>query len=148
MPNYRCDNKSFLTLLQQSGVFYYNIIFLLYFLLVEPIKFLFNEHTEGDFEVKKTPLCNSCSSIVRLNRTINRTIVNLQNGRKYRTVVKTNCQSSNLVYAISCNLCQIQYVGKTKNTIVQRFGTHFYDIEHKLDTTVARHLPVTMSVLY
>ncbi len=67
------------------------------------------------------------------------TITNNQNGRSYRTMVKTNCQSSNLVYAISCNLCGIQYVGKTKNTIVKRFGTHFYDIEKKHDTTVARH---------
>ncbi len=66
-------------------------------------------------------------------------ITNLQNERSYRTMVKTNCQSSNLVYAISCNICKIQYVGKTKNTIVKRFGTHFYDIENKADTTVARH---------
>ena len=33
----------------------------------------------------------------------------------------------------------MQYVGKTKNTIVRRFGTHWYDIEQKHDTTVARH---------
>ncbi len=66
------------------------------------------------------------------------TITNIQNGRTYRTMVKTNCQSSNLVYAISCNLCGMQYVGKTKNTIVKRFGTHFYDIK-KSYTTVARH---------
>ena len=54
-------------------------------------------------------------------------------------MVKTNCQSSNLVYAISCNICGKQYVGKTKNTIVKRFGTHWNDIEKKHDTTVARH---------
>ena len=33
----------------------------------------------------------------------------------------------------------MQYVGKTKNTIVKRFGTHYYDIGKKHDTAVARH---------
>ncbi len=91
-------------------------------------------------KAKKQKTCNregTCRYCPRLNHS--GIITNLQNGRKYRTVVKTNCQSSNLVYAISCNLCPVHYVGKTKNTIVKRFGTHFYDIEHGLDTTVARH---------
>ena len=37
------------------------------------------------------------------------------------------------------NLSGMQYVGKTKNTIVKRFGTHFYNIEKKHDSMVARH---------
>ncbi len=88
----------------------------------------------------KQKTCNrkgTCRYCPRMNHS--GTITNIQNGRKYRTMVKTNCQSSNLVYAISCNICGIQYVGKTKNTIVRRFGTHFNDIEKKHDTTVARH---------
>ncbi len=84
--------------------------------------------------------CNrksTCRYCPRMSHSGN--ITNIQNGRTYRTMVNTNCQSSNLVYAISCNICGIQYVGKTKNTIVKRFGQHFYDIEKKHDTTVARH---------
>ena len=51
-----------------------------------------------------------------------------------------NCQSSNLIYLISCNKCEIQYVGQTKNRLLTRFQGHFNDIAHDLDTTVARHL--------
>ncbi len=69
------------------------------------------------------------------------TITNADQNRTYRTITKANCQSSNLVYAITCNICEVPciYVGKTKNSIVKRFGTHFNDIKQNHDTTVARH---------
>ena len=51
-----------------------------------------------------------------------------------------NCQSSNLIYVITCSTCGIQYVGQTKNQILTRFQGHFNDITHDHDTTVARHL--------
>ena len=41
------------------------------------------------------------------------------------------CKSTNLIYLISCNTCHKQYVGQTKNSLAQRFYSHFYNIRHK-----------------
>ena len=83
---------------------------------------------------KKT--CRYCPRICHTG-----TITNADQNRTYRTITKANCQSSNLVYAITCNICEAPciYVGKTKNSIVKRFGHHWNDIQNNRDTTVARH---------
>ena len=62
------------------------------------------------------------------------------NGKTFTSMKHVNCQSSNLIYAISCIHCGIQYVGQTKNRLLTRFQGHFNDIDHDRDTTVARHL--------
>ena len=62
------------------------------------------------------------------------------NGRSYTSLKHVNCQSSNLIYLITCDGCGIQYVGQTKNRLLTRFQGHFNDIEHDRDITVARHL--------
>ena len=40
------------------------------------------------------------------------------------------CKSSNLIYCITCTKCKIQYVGQTKNRLMDRFQGHFYNIGH------------------
>ena len=52
---------------------------------------------------------------------------------------KINCQSSNCIYLITCSHCGTQFVGQTKNKLLTRFNSHFSDITHNNDTTVARH---------
>ena len=42
------------------------------------------------------------------------------------------CRSSNLIYCISCKTCGKQYVGQTKNTILERFQGHFNKIKTAL----------------
>ena len=44
---------------------------------------------------------------------------------------KTNitCNSSNLIYCITCKKCNRQYVGQTKRTIMKRFKEHFYNVK-------------------
>ena len=99
-----------------------------------------NGYRNHDQPLANGKTCNrkgTCRYCPRLNHS--GMIKNLQNGRRYCTVGHTNCQTSNLIYCISCNLCPTHYVGKTKNSIVKRFSTHLYDIEHGLDTTVAKH---------
>ena len=59
--------------------------------------------------------------------------------RKFYSMRNVNCQSSNLIYVITCRHCGIQYVGQTKNRILTRFQGHIFDISHDNDTTVARH---------
>ena len=61
-------------------------------------------------------------------------------GLQYTTRKNVDCTSNNLIYCISCKTCGKQYVGQTKNSVKQRFQSHFYLIKHKKDDhEVARH---------
>ena len=61
------------------------------------------------------------------------------NNSKLNSKVNINCQSTNCIYLIACSHCGIQYVGQTKNKILTRFNSYYFDINHKSDTTVTRH---------
>jgi hypothetical protein len=51
-----------------------------------------------------------------------------------------SCRSSNLIYAITCTRCGIQYVGQTMLRIKDRFVHHFHDIiTCNLDKNVSKH---------
>ena len=50
-----------------------------------------------------------------------------------------NCDSVNVVYLITCDLCRKQYVGQTKNQLRIRTVCHKYDIRHEVDTLVANN---------
>ena len=41
---------------------------------------------------------------------------------------------------IECTICGIQYVGQTKNKILQRINQHYISIKNKVDTPVSRHI--------
>ena len=45
-------------------------------------------------------------------------------GKIFRTKINITCRSSNLVYCITCRICDKQYVGQTKRTILARFQGH------------------------
>ena len=57
----------------------------------------------------------------------------------YQSKININCQTCNCIYLITCSHCGTQYVGQTKNKLLTRFNSHFYDINHNSDPTVARH---------
>ena len=61
------------------------------------------------------------------------------NGRKFRTLTSVNCQSANIVYAITCKNCGIQYVGQTLERLMDRFQGHSGDIDNNRDKPVGRH---------
>ena len=90
--------------------------------------------------IERTPCQrqNSCRYCPILNRSGK--IVSHSTGKSFTSMRNVNCQSSNLIYLISCAYCGIQYVGQTKNRLLTRFQGHFNDIDHDRDTTVARHL--------
>ena len=56
--------------------------------------------------------------------------------REYSTKININCQSSNLIYCITCNVCSKQYVGQTGRRILDRFQGHFSGISRKDKTTL------------
>ena len=49
--------------------------------------------------------------------------------RDFNTKIYVNCQSENVIYLITCNTCGVQYVGQTRNRIIQRFQGHYHDIK-------------------
>ena len=61
-------------------------------------------------------------------------------GRQSRSRHNVSCNSNNLIYCIKCNCSGKQYVGQTKNSLKERFKSHFYQIAHDPNKTeVARH---------
>ena len=50
------------------------------------------------------------------------------------------CKSSNIIYCLSCKCCGIQYVGQTKNRLMDRFQAHFYNIGYnKPKSEIGKH---------
>jgi hypothetical protein len=79
-----------------------------------------------------TKKCNYCP---RLNKT--GTITSSVLAREYKAKSNVSCKSNNIIYCITCKTCKKQYVGQTKNRLIDRFGKHFYHIK-KID----RNLPI------
>ena len=46
-------------------------------------------------------------------------------GRRYFSKKHISCKSNNLIYCITCKTCKLQYVGQTKNRLMDRFQMHF-----------------------
>ena len=87
--------------------------------------------------------CNPCHTkncryCPRLNKT-GRIKCNVTK-RDYITKHNVTCKSSNVVYCLSCKRCGIQYVGQTKNRIMDRFQAHFYNIGYNRPMSeIGRH---------
>ena len=45
-------------------------------------------------------------------------------GKMVKLTAPVNCQTTNCVYAITCNKCHQKYIGTTGNSISSRFGQH------------------------
>jgi hypothetical protein len=57
----------------------------------------------------------------------------------YKIHGKFNCQSTYVIYLITCAECNIQYVGQTSTTLNSRMSSHRHDIRHQLDKPVSKH---------
>jgi hypothetical protein len=83
----------------------------------------------------KTKKCSYCPKLNTSGK-----IVSSMTGRNYISKHNVSCKSSNLIYCITCKTCSKQYVGQTKNRLMDRFVKHFYHIkkDNKL-LPIARH---------
>ena len=83
----------------------------------------------------KTKTCRYCPRMDTSG-----TITSHATKRTHHARTQVTCKSNNVIYCISCNTCHLQYVGQTKNRIIDRFGKHFYNITlPKLDDPIGRH---------
>jgi len=59
--------------------------------------------------------------------------------KTYPILTNSNCNSQNLIYLITCSLCDKQYVGETSNPLRTRLNQHRSDIKTKKPTSIALH---------
>lgn len=88
---------------------------------------------KGNFEYGKRG-CDYCDHIKK-----GKFIQSCTNGRTFEISSFINCNTQFLVYVITCEVCQIQYVGRTTRRFRDRLHDHLYDIEKDRLTNVARH---------
>ena len=71
-----------------------------------------------------TRACNYCPYLNKTER-----IKSTTTGKTHPAMRNVSCRSSNLVYAITCQVCGMQYVGQTLLRLQDRFVGHFGDIK-------------------
>ena len=74
------------------------------------------------------PCDNPCASCPYM--TGNVSITSSSSGEIFNIQGSYNCQSKNIIYVLTCNNCNIQYVGQTSNSLNTRLRGHIYDIRH------------------
>ena len=76
--------------------------------------------------------CKTCAHITT-------TSVVKKDNKKYKTQGHYTCQSSNLVYLLTCSICQSKYIGETENTLNTRCRGHETNMRSYNDNLVSRH---------
>jgi len=79
-------------------------------------------------------LCLCCKNIANNNYIYNhytKTNINLTE--------PLNCKSKNVLYIISCRICNMQYIGITDRQLNERFTNHRSTIKNKKSTAIAIH---------
>ncbi|KAK3756747.1 hypothetical protein RRG08_018469 [Elysia crispata] len=80
------------------------------------------------------PRCMTCTSI-----TSSTTFTSTITRKSYNILHNLSCHSHNVIYLITCNLCNKQYVGLTSQTLRKRFNTHRFNINNDRGDAVAKH---------
>ena len=78
--------------------------------------------------------CKACNYI-----TEGKTFKSTHNNSQYMVRGDINCKSSNLIYLITCNQCELQYVGETGRTLGDRINDHLSRIRTLKPTPVGKH---------
>lgn len=92
--------------------------------LLTRAKFSENKTKGGSFKCGD----KRCANCKYMNET---NIINIKStGRNFEIKQNLTCKSSNVLYIITCNGCQEQYVGMTNNTLAKRFTVHRQQINN------------------
>jgi len=82
----------------------------------------------------KHPLCNCCKSIQE-----NNTFTSTTTKQTYSVETSMNCNSSYIIYLITCTHCKLQYVGQTNRKLKDRLNDHKSNTRTNKQTTVGIH---------
>jgi len=79
--------------------------------------------------------CKACKS-----HTVDSSIVKSTFFKKDFEIKDTiSCTSENIIYCITCRVCQLQYVGETSRSLRERLNDHRSSIKLKKKTPIAQH---------
>ena len=79
--------------------------------------------------ITNTCLSKQCRYCPKLNKS--GTITSPATGKHFKCCKNFNCSSSNLIYCLHCQHCQLLYVGQTKRPFKKRLVEHFSNINKK-----------------
>ncbi len=67
-------------------------------------------------------------------------VIRTETGQSYRNNASPyeDCESTMVIYLITCNKCKMQYVGKTERMLKERHREHRYEWSHGT-TPLGRH---------
>ena len=85
-------------------------------------------------QVCKKPDCTICPQ-VKSEEVISSISLN-----KFITPTKVTCKTHNVVYLLTCSVCQKQYVGETKRQFLVRYKEHSKDLEYNREKPIVRHV--------
>ena len=78
--------------------------------------------------------CKACTYIVECN-----SFSSTHNDRTYKLHDRFTCASTNIVYLVTCNKCNTQYVGETGRSLRDRITDHVSCIRLKKQTPIGLH---------
>ena len=85
----------------------------------------------------KRPRCTHCSYISE-----NDSFSSSQNNASYKLRYNTTCETSDVIYLITCKKCYKQYVGQTSQQVSRRMNNHRFDINNYVDPAFSTHVAV------
>ena len=91
-------------------------------------------HLKDSRPCNRIPTCRYCPLL-----NTSASFISKGDNQTYKSKININYQTCYCIYLITCSHCSTQYVGQTKNKLLTRFNSQFYDIHHNNDTSVARH---------
>ena len=87
------------------------------------------------FEVPcSKPNCSICTSVQKSE------IISSITLQTYTTPTNVTCRTKNVIYCLTCSVCQKQYVGETKRPFLVRFKEHSKDIEYNRKKPIVEHV--------
>ena len=81
----------------------------------------------------KKPFCGICKKLKAdfANCTVT--------GNNHAIPTNIDCHTKNVVYCLTCNVCQKQYIGETKRNFISRYKEHISGIKYKRNYPVTNH---------
>jgi len=80
------------------------------------------------------PRCTCCKSILEKN-----TFTSTVTKQTYTIETNMNCNSSNIIYLITCTHCKLQYVGQTNRKLKDRLNDHKSNTRTNKQTAIGIH---------
>lgn len=70
-------------------------------------------------------ICTCCKAIQTTNE-----VISMSSGTKFKILQYINCNSNNVIYVITCEMCKLQYVGHTLQKLKERIWKNLSDVPH------------------